>query len=397
MKDANTVDRPAVFGIVAEYNPFHMGHLRQLRAVRERYAPQAIVCVLSCAFTQRGTPAFFSTHDRAEMALRCGADLVLGMPYSFGTAQANRFALGGVSILHRLGVVTHLSFGVEEGLMPCLDKAERLSGGDPRFASLVRTGLQNGLSFARAQGEALKEMIPGCPSDALAAPNFNLALCYMQALRQLGSPIRPCPLARSGSYHQTEIAPLPSATAVRAGIQRGDWQGAKAAVPEEAYAIIARAALNGRLHPADALDKVLLDRLSAMGAEEARRAPDISEGLENRVLAAARLAVSREDLIARVKTKRYPYARISRALCHLLVGQSTQDCPVSPPYARLLGFRKTALPLLASIKQGGFPLVSRPAKHHEPSLAIDMRAEQLWALGAGLPPANAYREQVIII
>ncbi len=397
MINANTDGQPIVFGIIAEYNPLHLGHLYQLRTVREQFSAQAIVCVLSCAFTQRGTPALLSTRDRAEAALRCGADLVLGMPYSFGTAQANRFALGGVGILHRLGVVTHLSFGVEEGLMPYLDKAERLSGGGPRFASLVKTGLQNGLSFARAQGEALKELIPGCPAGALAAPNFNLALCYMQALRQLHSPIRPCPIPRSGSYHETDLAALPSATAVRAGIQRGDWLHVRAAVPKEVYAILSEAMLNGRIHGENALDRVLLDRLSAISAKEAQRMPDISEGLENRVLDAARASVSREELIGRVKTKRYPYARISRALCHMLVGLHMEDCPPLPPYARLLGFRKTALPLLSSIKQSGFPLVSRPARHNEPSLALDMRAEQLWALGAGLPMAQAYREQVIII
>lgn len=397
MINANTDERPPVFGIIAEYNPFHLGHLHQLRALREQSSAQSIICVISCAFTQRGTPALFSTHDRAEMALRCGADLVLGMPYSFGAAQANRFALGGVGILNSLKVVTRLSFGVEECLLPFLERAEQLSANDERFGLLVKEGLRNGLSFARAQGEALKALLPGCPADALSAPNFNLGLCYMGALKQLHSSICPTPIPRSGSYHQRDLSPLPSATAVRAGILRGDWQHVQAAVPPEAYSIIARAMRDGRFHREDALDKVLLHHLSAMSAEEARRMPDISEGLENRVLEAAPLCSSREELISRVKTKRYPYARISRALCHMLVGLHTEDCEPLPPYARLLGFRKTALPLLSVIKQGGFPLISRPAKHNEPSLALDMQAEQLWALGAGLPQAQAYREQVITI
>ena len=397
MRNTHPVDQPNVVGIIAEYDPFHKGHLYQLQTARAQLSAQAIICVISCAFTQRGAPALFSTHARAEMALRCGADLVLGLPYSFGTAQANRFALGGVGILERLGVVTHLSFGVENDLLPFLQDAARLFDGDPRLALLIKQGLLSGLSFARAQGEALKALLPACPAEALSAPNFNLALCYLQALKRLQSAILPYPVARAGSYRETEISALPSSTSVRSGILRGDWKHVRAALPEEAYRVVSHAVSDGSIHEEGALDHLLLDRLVTISEEEARRMPDISEGLENRVLKAAPLSQSRDDLIDRVKTKRYPYARINRALCHMLVGLHEDDCPPLVPYARLLGFRKTALPLLSSVKQGGFPLISRPAKHENPSLALDMRSEQLWALGAGLPMAQAYREQVIIL
>ena len=103
----------AVCGIIAEYDPFHKGHARHLRLARERSGADDIVCVMSGSFTQRGVPALLSAHARAEMALRCGADIVLQMPYAFSVREAEYFALGGVYILHALGCVTHLSFGAE--------------------------------------------------------------------------------------------------------------------------------------------------------------------------------------------------------------------------------------------------------------------------------------------
>mgnify|MGYP000864007112 FL=1 len=87
-----------VCGIIAEYDPFHEGHLHQLRRARELTQADYMVCVLGSAFSQRGDAMMFSTQDRARMALANGFDLVLGMPYSFSCAQANRFAVGGVGI-----------------------------------------------------------------------------------------------------------------------------------------------------------------------------------------------------------------------------------------------------------------------------------------------------------
>lgn len=396
MTDGNSGPSPSVFGIVAEYNPFHNGHLKQLDALKTRYGADFIVCVLSCAFTQRGLPAMLSTHARAEMALRCGADLVLGMPYSFGTAQANRFAMGGVGILHRLGVVNRLCFGVEEALLPVLERAGALAGSDACREGLAR-GLKGGLSFARAQGEALQALLPDVPSGTLNAPNFNLGLCYLDALKRLGSAIAPLAIAREGGYHDTAPGASPSAAAVRLALQRGDWGGVKAAVPKDVYPLLRRAALDGGLHAQGALDRVLLHAVSRLQPQDMRGVPDISEGLEHRILSCLPQAASRAALAERVKTKRYPYARISRALTHLMVGLTPALCPPVPPYARLLGFRERALPLLSRIRQGGFPLVSRPARTNDPSLALDMRAEQLWHLGAGQPMANAYQAQVIII
>ena len=103
-------------GIVCEYNPLHKGHRKQLRAIRELCGEDtAIVCAMSGDFVQRGEFAVADKFARAEMAVRCGADVVLELPAPWSAATAEVFACGGVSALQQTGVVTHLAFGSECG------------------------------------------------------------------------------------------------------------------------------------------------------------------------------------------------------------------------------------------------------------------------------------------
>lgn len=384
-----------VCGIIAEYDPFHMGHFHQLNEARRQSQADYVVCVISSAFTQRGMPALFSTQDRARMALSCGADLVLGMPLSYSCAQANRFALGGAGILNALGVVTHLSFGVEAGMLPLLSKAsEALKAPTARYRQALREALSRGESLAKAQGEALCALMDDEDAQAFDRPNFNLALAYIGALRSLSSSMEPLPIPRQSDYHDSRASVLPSATAMRGAVLRGAWRAVQGGLPPESYSLVKACAMEGRLHRPQALDSLLLARLQSGGDFSA--IDEISEGLDQRILKYAPKAASRAELIALIKTRRYPYARISRALSHCLLGIQKQ--PEAPPgYARLLGMRKSAAPLLKAIGRGSFPLVTRPAREDHPGLLQDMRAEELWQIGAGQPAARAWQQKIIQI
>ena len=384
-----------VCGIIAEYDPFHKGHLFQLSEAKKRSEADYMVCVISTAFTQRGLPALFSTHDRALMALRSGADLVLGMPVDYSCAQANRFAMGGAGILHALGAVTHISFGVEESVLPHMSAAAALVR-EPTadYTRALGDALDRGESFARAQGQALAASLCADAGKVLDKPNFNLAISYIQALSMLQSGIEPLPVIRRGDYHDTRLNPFPSATAVRGAILRGDWISAQAALPPETFSIVEENAMQRGFHLPGSLDSVLLSCL--LGRHDFSDIDEISEGLDRRILKYVPQASSRRHLIDLVKTKRYPYARISRALTHCLL--DIRKKPLRPPdYARLLGMRKSAAPLLERASQSGFPLITRPAKENHPGIAQDMRAEDLWYIGAGLPAASAWQKRMIIV
>ena len=206
------------------------------------------------------------------------------------------------------------------------------------------------------------------------------------------------PILRNTDYHADELDALPSASAVRTALLRGDWLGVKNAVPEAAYPVLEKAVREG-VCPPDGLDAVLRHKLLFSAPEEIAKWPGIAEGLETRVLKTAETTVSREALIDAVKTRRYTRGRISRALCHGVMGVTKADLPGIPVSARILGFRASARPLLRQMQKhtqkNGFSLYARPAR--EESALLDCKADDLWRVGAGLPRGETYRMQPVIV
>ena len=371
-----------VCAVICEYNPFHLGHAYHLRAARESSGADYVLCLMSGALTQRGT---FARHDkwlRSRAALQNGADVVLELPARFACAPAPDFAGGGVSLLSALGVVTHLSFGCEPSALSLLSAAAPFFKAEsPVFSAALQTHLANGLPYPRARALAA-EQIAGIPADLLAQPNAALALEYLQALPET---IVPVPVARQGSgYHDTALSALSSATAVRAALARGDLADALSAVPSPE--ILQTAEKSGFVHEEEALTQALLYRLRTASPTELSALYGMDEGLESRFLAAAQNCSTRETLLEQIKTKRYTRARLSR-LCAYALLNLTRDFAQThrtPDYARVLGFRKSAAPLLKEIKRhGSIPLVTKAADfdRSNPLFALDVRAQNLWSLG----------------
>lgn len=386
-------------GIIAEYNPFHRGHAHQLERARALAQADAAVVVMSSCFTQRGEAALLSPADRARMALRAGADAVFALPAMWSVRDAEHFALGGVSLLRSLGVDA-ISFGAETADPARLLAAARLLEiPDPGLSTALQERLSRGLPYPAALSAAAEALSPGAGA-LLASPNNTLAICYLRAMLRLGADMEVFPVPRQGDYRDTALGDAPpSATALRGAILRGDWRGAARAMPEEAFALLQDAALHGRLHRPEALDLPLLYRLRGMDADSLARLPDVSEGVELRLREAARSARSREELLLLAKTRRYPYARLSRLCAHALLGFDAEllaGTPL-PPAAWLLGLRESARPLMAQLSRGGFPIIAKAADYDrsQPWFRAELRAYDLWALGAGLPADYALRMGVV--
>ena len=346
-----------VCGVICEYNPFHRGHALHLEHARALSGAHYVVCAMSGSVTQRGS---FARHDkwtRAHAALLGGADLVLELPARFACSGAQDFAAGGVSLLASLGVLTHLSFGCEADSLPYLKAAAAaLSGESPVFRQALREGLDAGLPYPRARARAAQAASGMENLEAVISnPNAALAIEYLRALPES---IVPVPVKRQGcGYHEQALSELASATAVRAAFSRGDTQSALDALPIPQR--FARSEALGDVHAEEALTQALLYRLRTMTAQELAQIEGVEEGLEHRFLAAARTASSRDELILSVKSKRSTYARV-------------------------LGFKKSAAPLLRAVKDSAsIPLVTKAADYDraDPLFALDVRAQDLWSLG----------------
>ena len=387
-------------GVVAEYNPFHRGHAYQLAEAKRRAGADIAVAVMSGSFTQRGDPAMLSVRDRVDMALSAGADAVFLLPAFWAVRDAEHFALGGVSLLTRLGCDA-ISFGVETDDLPLLQSVAALLEEEPEdLREYVRGLLSKGLPHPAALAEAAGRMMTGA-SELLRLPNNTLAVCYLRAMRRLASPMMPIPVLRTGDYHEPVIDQAsPSSTAIRLALSAGDLAAALEAVPERCRPILAEAVQGGLIHPPDALDDALSYRLLTMRDEEWDTLPGNTEGIANRLRRAARHSASRAAILAEAKTKRYPEARLSRMLTHALlqISRTDLDAQPTPPGAVLLGLLSNGIPLLRRAEENGLPIYGKAAdwvRLPDPWVRAELLADQLWWVGCRRPPVQAMLQRRI--
>ena len=367
-----------IAGVIAEYNPFHSGHEWHLAETRRRTGCDFVVVCMAGSYVQRGEATCLSKWARAEAALRCGADAVFELPALFAVRSADAFARGGVGVLDGLGVDA-LSFGCETTRLQTIEALAELREHEPETLSdAVRRGLAEGKSHARARGEAVAAML-GMEPEALNAPNLVLAAEYVRQLRRRSSAMEIAVVPRAGDYHDADVrAPFASATAVRAALAEGRKEEALAAVPEAAREILSRA---GSMH---APDDLLLWRLRQTSEAELSALPGVAEGLERRIFRCAAVASTREELLDALKCKRYTRARLSRILACALLGltNALAERHPEPEYARLMGMRRDARPLLSELKRRAkLPIVSDPMRlQSDECFRLECRATDLRAL-----------------
>lgn len=335
-------------GIITEYDPFHNGHATQLQMLRQRGAETIAVCMSSGA-VQRGGVPLFPESVRVRAALLGGADLVVALPAPYANTGAEAFAVAGVALLTALGCDT-LAFGAEDPDADRLLQAARLLEA-PDLSARLRGYLGQGMTFAAARAKAAEELEPGL-SDLLSRPNNILGIEYCKALLAQHSPMQPLALPRLGADHGS-VQPgragqtlLASASFLRAAVRRGGVEALAPYVPEPAMEVYRHAAAQGLTMDAGRFSLALLTLLRAGDPARFARVRGVNEGLEHRLSAAVRQASDAEDLYARLKTKRYPHARLRRLALDAAIGVEAGSLPEQPPYLHVLGARRAALPLL---------------------------------------------------
>ena len=399
-------------GIVAEYNPFHLGHALQIRETRRIMEADgeesAVIAVMSGDFVQRGEAAVFSKYARAEAACRSGADMVVELPLPWVLSSAEGFAEGAVSMLADLGAEV-LSFGCETGdarrgnreseaeeaepksglpaarmrLRELEEAAELIAA--PGFTEevLKRLKTEPGQSFASAR-QACAEEILGKKLPFLQQPNSILALEYLKAIRTFRLPLTPLAIPRRGAGHDERgESPIPSASELRDRLRGG--HGIEGFVPEAAGEVFRTERQQGRCvaDPAEQ-GRLLLSRLRWLGEEEFRNLPDAGDGLGNRLYGAVRTETSYEEVLRAASTRRYPLARIRRLCFCAALGVPAGAAAGRPPCARILALNERGRRILRGAEERkalsgtGIPILNKPAHVRE----LDGRARAIFEIGA---------------
>lgn len=409
-----------VCGIIAEYNPFHNGHLHHLSESRRITEADYIIVVMSGNFMQRGTPALMDKYQRARSALSCGADLVIELPAYYSTGSAEYFAKGAVSLLDKLGVVTHISFGSECGDVNLLKSiSDIISLESSAYQEALRSLLKNGLTFPNARTAALLQVCPEITEAAsvLSTPNNILGIEYLKSLKQLNSTIQPVTIQRKGAdYHEKELDNChSSATALRYALQKGlSLQELQNQMPPEAYQVLeAYSTTNLPIYLGD-FSEILYYKLLSEREKGYEEYVDVSPALSDRIRNHLYEFNGYENFCDLLKTKEITHSRISRCLLHILLNirKDQSDFYMHnldiTPYARILGFKRASSELLSTIHENTkIPLVTKLADAHK-QLSLDalemlrqeIRINDIYSLirasKAKIPMMNEYSTPIVI-
>ena len=372
-----------VLGIIAEYNPFHNGHLYHLKESKKATGAEYTVAIISGNFTQRGSTSIIDKWKKTEMALQNGVDLIIELPVLYSISSSENFAEGSIKILNSLGIIDFLSFGSETSDIKILNNFDNILYDEPKeYKKILSNYLDTGLSFPKARENALLEYIKNFEDvntnfdnykNILSSPNNILGIEYLKALKKYKSSIKPICIKRSvADYNSSDISintSIASATAIRELIKNKNFNTIKTVIPEKSYSILADCINSGCIIPdLNCFEKEIIYVLRKMSIKEIANLPDVSEGLEFLIKKAVNSCNTLTELLNTIKSKRYTITRLQRILLYALLDISKKDMKLSKevdsPYIRVLGFNDNGKKLISKImdKNPNQPLITSVKK-----------------------------------
>lgn len=430
-----------ITGIIAEYNPLHLGHRYHIEQTKAATGADYIITILSGDYVQRGLPAILDKHTRARMALEAGSDLVIELPVPYALSSGEGFAFGGVSLLHQLGCVDSLSFGSEAGTeqLDQLVKIARVLQSEALFtADLMQTAevtpyhatyqsaLKQGMTHPKARLHALLKTHPELDTGVLDGHSNNmLALEYLKAIYRLQSAIEPVTIERKGqAYLDDCVFPnsnvctgkltshaFASATAIREALKQHNLETLSTQVPACVAEILIQAHSANTLLFAEDFSPLLHYKLLSLSKAALTDYLEVTPDFANKITGNLGAFESFTQFANLLWTKDTTYARVCRNLMHILldIRADTHDVREPVPYARVLGFRKDSAPLLSEIKKSScIPLVTKLADARESLepdayrlLELDMKAAHIYDSvvqhKAGRKMVHEMQKQIVIV
>ena len=359
-------------GIVCEYNPMHSGHVYHLEKTRQAGATH-IVCALSSDFVQRGECAYLDKFTRADIAVHCGADLVVEIPVVWSMSAAESYALGAVSILDSLGC-DFLSFGSETDDKKLLcDCAGLLDNEEAN--NLVRRFLSQGNSYPASVSKAAALLYGEKAAGVFSSPNSTLSLEYIRTLRKIGSDMEFLPVKRIGAAHDSEEADGKTASASYLRSLE-NVESLKPFMPAYAYEKLTQKIAEGK---APCLlkngEKTVLSFLRRLSLDEIKTVTGENSGLSERIFEAVKTSCSLEELFFKTKTKAFTLARIRRTVMRLFLGIPIETTKEIPPYIKVLAANARGLEILKNASDK-IPVVTR----HSDIVKLDEKAGEIYEI-----------------
>ena len=378
-------------GIIAEYNPFHNGHLYQIQKAKELTGADTVIAVMSGNFTQRGDTSLINKFEKAKVALQNEVDMVIELPTIYSISSAENFALGGVKILNEIGDIDYLVFGIEEENLEKLQAiADVLVNEDNEFKRNIKEELDKGNSYPKAREIALKKVLSSeNVKNIMQKPNNILAIEYLKALKTTNSKIKPIAIKRKNIMHNDENINenYASGTYIRKLFIENNFNEIRKVVPKYTYERLLELKNQGTyVSSINDFSDIVIYKIRTMTKEEISQIADVNEGLENSIKLASTTCKTIDEIIDKVSTKRYTKTRISRILTYILLDITKSDMEQSKnndPYIRVLGINKQCEEILSTINNN--KLITSLKKFEENNgenqlLNIDKKATEIYTI-----------------
>lgn len=347
-----------VLGIIAEYNPFHNGHLYHIARAKQETNAQYIIAVISGNFVQRGNTSIVNKWVKARMALLNGVDLVIELPSVYSISSAENFAEGAIKIFNSLGVVDTISFGMETSDISTLNNIANVLYNEPKeYLTMLNHELKKGNSFPKARENALMVYLNDIKryANVLSGSNNILAIEYLKAIKKTKSTINPVGIKREKVLYNDKyiVDEFASATAIRKMLMTNQLDDISKVMPRNSYLKLGEELKNGHyVIDLSRFAREIIYTLRKMSIADIAKLPDVSEGLDTSIKNAADSCNTLEELINIVKTKRFTQTRIQRILLYALLGIDKKKMETSrkiTPYVRILGFNNKGKELISEM------------------------------------------------
>ena len=357
-----------IIGIIAEYNPLHLGHIYQLKKIKELYKDSLIILITNKTFTQRGEISIINIYDKTRLSLDNNIDLVVELPFPYATQSGDYFAKGALEILNHLKIDT-LIFGSESNDLKKLELIADTQINNKEYDTIVKKYLNTGINYPTALSKALIETIGYTTNE----PNDLLAISYIKQIKLNNYPITPISIKRIGNYHETDTnKDIISASLIRKLIIEN--KDISKYIPKNSEKYIYKNISNEQLYPYLKYKILETNDLSIYQTVE--------EGIENKIKKEVLNSNSWSELIQNIKTKRYTYSKINRMLIHILTSFTKEEAnSIKIDYIKILGFTTKGKKYLNSIKKDiKIPIINRYKKNISKLLDIEYRVTSIYNL-----------------
>lgn len=359
----------ASIGIIAEYNPFHNGHLYHLKKIKEMFPNDTIILVLSGNFTQRGEPSIIDKWKKTEIAIKAGIDLVVELPFIFATQSADIFAYGAITILENLKV-DKLVFGSEIDDIDLLTTIAKAQVDNPLFDQLVKTYMKMGENYPTAISKTVYDLT----EKKVNTPNDLLGVSYIKTIIKNNYKIKPIAIKRTTDYHKEELKEITSATTIRNYLE--NKKEVAIAIPDFEIPYLKEENLHFKK------DYFSLLKYKIITSKDLSIYQTVNEGIDNLLKKEIITCKTYDELIEKVKSKRYTYNKLNRMFLHILVGLTKEEAKnlKEIKYIRILGFNNLGQTYLNKIKKDiEIPVLSK-FERENPMLNLELRSTIIYSL-----------------